>query len=169
ADRRGEDQTAGDHELQARPDRYVLPDRGAHRPMRLLRLLVIAAVAVATASAAPPGHPRGAMTVGCVSASDSFNGQAYCLDGNHYPLLRTTARSGLDPADLDKDSQIIGGLELNGWQAPTRCSVDGVSGKREQLVYVHVQGAPSSFSTAQSWILQRLIPGANGVFEHTSQ
>ncbi len=130
----------------------------------LRRLLVVAAVAVVPASTVLPAAGRAPMTIGCFGAASSFTGQAYCLDGNHYPVLTTA----VDPKDLDKDSQLVGGLELNGWQAPTRCAGDGVTGKREQLVYVHVQGAPSIVRTAQPWILQRLVPGANGVFEHTT-
>ena len=104
------------------------------------------------------------MSIGCVSAAQSFTGQAYCLDGNHYPALTPA----VGPQQLDDEAQTIGGLELNGWQAPTRCAGDGVTGKREQLVYVHVAGAPDITTTAQPLILQRIVPGANGVFEYSS-
>jgi hypothetical protein len=138
-------------------------------PRRLVVAGMAAAVALAPASAVVPAAGQAPMTVGCFTAGESFNGQAYCLDGNHYPTLTTGLPSALSPADLDKDSQLVGALELDGWQVPTRCNGDGVSGKREQLVYVHVQGAPNIVRTAQPWILQRLIPGANGVFEHSTQ
>jgi hypothetical protein len=68
-----------------------------------------------------------------------------------------------------QDQQVtFGELQLNGWQVPTRCDGNGVSGKREQLVYVHVKGEPDIYSQVSAFLKQRLIPGANGVFEHTT-
>src|SRR4051812_23639910 len=112
--------------------------------------------AVQVAASAPP------TTVGCFTAAESFTGEAFCLDGNHADAF-DVARGALD------DQQVaFGQLQLNGWQVPTRCDGNGRSGKREQLVYVHVKGEPDVYSQVSSFIKQRLIPGANGVFEHTT-
>jgi hypothetical protein len=100
--------------------------------------------------------------IGCVGAAASFTGQAYCLDGSHADVLAAPQGS------LKTDDVAFGVLQLNGWQVPTRCNGDGTSGKREQLVYVHVQGEPDRSATAIPFLQTRLIPGTNGVFEHTS-
>jgi hypothetical protein len=130
--------------------------------------LLVPASAVATTSPAPArtadtaGSGLGTLPIGCVGAAASFTGQAYCLDGSHAAALATPKGS------LAGDDVAFGQLQLNGWQVPTRCNGDGRSGKREQLVYVHVQGEPDLSATAIPFLQQRLIPGANGVFEHTS-
>ena len=41
-------------------------------------------------------------------------------------------------------------------QAPTRCNGNGTSGKREQLVYVHVKGTPDTYKQNLPFILKRL-------------
>lgn len=111
---------------------------------------------LSAAASAPP------VTVGCVSAAASFTGEAFCLDGNHADVFE-----GVTGA-LDDQHVAFGQLQLNGWQVPTRCDGNGRSGKREQLVYVHVKGEPDIYSQVSTFIKQRLIPGANGVFEHTT-
>lgn len=116
-----------------------------------------AATSVSATGGLPPSK------VGCVSAAASFTGEAYCLDGNH-PLIVTNAAGTV----LTDSTLFYGELELNGWQVPTRCNGNGTSGKREQLVYVHVKGTPDTYQQDLPFILKRLIPGANGVFEHTT-
>jgi hypothetical protein len=118
--------------------------------------------APATPGAAPAVTALGGLPIGCVGAAASFTGQAYCLDGSHADVMAAPEGS------LGGDDVAFGVLQLNGWQVPTRCNGDGTSGKREQLVYVHVQGEPDLSATAIPFLQQRLIPGANGVFEHTS-
>ncbi|MDX6212252.1 MAG: hypothetical protein QOF82_1339 [Frankiales bacterium] len=120
------------------------------------------AVASSGVTAAPSSTALGDVPIGCVGAAASFTGQAYCLDGNHADAF------GI-PKNAQTDQTIaFGELQLNGWQVPTRCNGNGTSGKREQLVYVHVQGAPDISATAIPFLQQRLVPGANGVFEHTT-
>jgi hypothetical protein len=140
-------------------------------------LVILAGIALVASSstvlspvgAAPSVTLLGGVPVGCTGAAASFDGQAYCLDGNHFSQLADVSVAGaVSPPSLEQDRQTVGELELNGWQAATRCNGDGTSGKREQVVYVHVQGAPDVYKTARALILQRLIPGANGVFEHST-
>ena len=103
----------------------------------------------------------GATGTGCVSAASSFTGQAYCLDGNHTAAF-----------DVGNVPEVIvrreGMADLAGWQVPTRCDGNGTSGKRVQLVYVHITGSPSTYAADLPYITQRLVPGANGVLEHSS-
>ncbi|MDX6254925.1 MAG: hypothetical protein QOJ11_1259 [Frankiales bacterium] len=119
-------------------------------------------VASARGTAAPSSTELGDMPIGCVGAAASFTGQAYCLDGNHAEAF------GIPKGALTDETITFGALQLNGWQVATRCNGNGTSGKREQLVYVHVQGEPDISATAIPFLQQRLIPGANGVFEHTT-
>jgi hypothetical protein len=121
------------------------------------------------AAAAPAVTELGGVPIGCVGAAASFTGQAYCLDGNHTADLATVhGATQTSPDFLTDQIQGFGVLELNGWQVPTRCDGNGTAGKREQLVYVHVKGEPDIYTKMQAFIQQRLIPGANGVFEHTT-
>ncbi|MDX6228166.1 MAG: hypothetical protein QOI76_1556 [Frankiales bacterium] len=107
----------------------------------------------------------GPLGIGCVDAAASFTGRAYCLDGNHRAALTGLAGSAAS-TDFVRQQGI---KQLDGWQVPTRCDGNGTSGKRIQLVYVHVKGGPSIFKASLPFILQRLVPGANGVFEHSSK
>ena len=131
----------------------------------LLPASAVASTGPATSSATPPVSApttMGGLAIGCVGAAASFTGQAYCLDGSHADALATPKGS------FGIDDITFGLLQMNGWQVPTRCNGDGTSGKREQLVYVHVQGAPDIAAGSIPFLQQQLIPGANGVFEHTS-
>jgi len=136
---------------------------------RLLVMLAGAALLLPLASSAQSGlaaalgeRPAPPSSVGCWSADASFTGAAFCLDGNHADQFQTAKGA------LDGEQVAFGELQLNGWQVPTRCNGNGTSGKREQLVYVHVQGQPDIYARVSTFLKTRLIPGANGVFEHTS-
>jgi hypothetical protein len=139
------------------------------------RLKALTAVTVAVALCAPASgqlagaaqvtaQTMGPLGIGCVDAAASFTRRAYCLDGSHPAAL-----TGLADTAASTDFVRQQGIEqLDGWQVPTRCDGNGTSGRRIQLVYVHVTGGPSSFKASVPFILQRLVPGANGVFEHSS-
>ena len=118
-----------------------------------------------TSAAQVTAETMGPLGIGCVDGAASFSGHAYCLDGNHPGTLAAVAAA---PSENDIIRQ-QGIEQLDGWQVPTRCDGNGKSGKRVQLVYVHVAGSPSIAKTALPFILQRLVPGANGVFEHSSK
>src|SRR4051812_42538149 len=80
-------------------------------------------------------------SVGCVTAAESFTGRAYCLDGNHAAFFDIT----------DNQVRQTGEAELAGWKVPTRCDGNGTSGKRVQLVYVHIAGTKSKFAADQAF------------------
>ena len=107
-----------------------------------------------TAGAAPQS------SVGCVTAAESFTGQAL--------LPRRQPCSGLPRRLSGSQVRLTGEADLAGWKVPTRCDGNGTSGKRVQLVYVHIAGTKSKFAADLPFITQELIPGANGVFEHSS-
>ena len=94
-----------------------------------------------------------------MTAAESFTGRAYCLDGNHAAVY---------PDASGTEARLTGEADLAGWKVPTRCDGNGTSGKRVQLVYVHIAGTKSTFAADLPFITQELVPGANGVFEHSS-
>ena len=143
------------------------------RRSRALTRLAGIGVAVALGAAASGPLPTaaqvtaqamGSLSIGCVDDNASFSGHAYCLDGNHPSIL-----AALATGPWRATSSAEQGIEqLDGWQVPTRCDGNGTSGKRVQLVYVHIAGSPSIAKTSLPFIPQQLVPGANGVFERSS-
>lgn len=129
--------------------------------MRKLLVAMIGVALLAPGSAALSAGAAPDPSARCVSAADSVSGQAFCLDSSRGPL----ATGSYTAQDVTQDPAV---LELNGWMVPTRCDGNGKSGKREQVIYVHVAGSPTSYSKQAAFIQQRVIPGANGVFEHSS-
>ena len=100
----------------------------------------------------------GASANGCVSAASSFTGRPYCLDGSSAAGVRPASYVNLQ----------MGSDRLNGFDVPTRCDGNGTSGKRIQAVYVHVAGHKDQYKQTRATLLQQIIPGANGVFERSS-
>ena len=124
-----------------------------------LLLSTLAASAVTGGKAPVVISGLGAAANGCVPASSSFTGRAYCLDGS--------SAAGVRPASY-VNLTTIGSDRLNGYDVPTRCVGNGTSGKRIQAIYVHVAGHKDLYKQFKAFVLQQVIPGANGVFEHSS-
>jgi hypothetical protein len=134
---------------------------------KILGLLALFSVVLSTAAASASSpvavhvvvNGLGAQENGCVSAAKSFTGRAYCLDGS--------SAAGVRPASY-VDLALVGSDRLNGYDVPTRCVGNGTSGKRIQAVYVHVAGHKDTYKQDKAALLQQIITGANGVFEHSS-